>query len=466
MRCSSTKTDGAATCLPVGCLPVPGVGGWGSHGPGVRGARVKTDARVQGAPPGARRVPVLRDRPVPTEGAAGGVAPASPGADEGGGTGIGTGSGRDAPGSPPPALLRRCPARCCSGSKQLRDSRVTESVQDTGISSTSCVSIQYHHGTESIQDTGINTTSSISIQHHHTDSIQDTGINTTSSISIQHHHETIFIQDNGINTASSISIQHHHTKSIQDIGINSTSNISIQHHHTDSIQDTGINSTSSISIQHHHTDSIQDTGISSTSSISIQHHHGTDSIQDIGISSTSSISIQHHHGTTFSQDTGTSSTSIQHVHGTDSIPPKCAQIHGASIQLDSSASPILTQALWARSCSQLHHTHCEPWAQQHLGHQLQNDTGHRHRGQQLRAAAELWRGRHHLPLRLCAGGGHSGAAGAAVPAQDPPWDPPLPPPGRGAHEQGDGGVPCHPPHTQVTPPHTHRGPPGAPRAAE
>lgn len=63
-----------------------------------------------GGPPGARRVPALRCPPVPTGGAAGGGAPASPGTDKGGGTG--TGTGRDGPGRAPPALLRRCPARC------------------------------------------------------------------------------------------------------------------------------------------------------------------------------------------------------------------------------------------------------------------------------------------------------------------------------------------------------------------
>lgn len=64
-----------------------------------------------GGLPGARRLPVLRCRPVPRGGAAGGDAPASAGADKGGG--IGTGTGRDGPGRAPPALLRRCPARCC-----------------------------------------------------------------------------------------------------------------------------------------------------------------------------------------------------------------------------------------------------------------------------------------------------------------------------------------------------------------
>ncbi|XP_068277045.1 uncharacterized protein [Nyctibius grandis] len=252
------------------------------------------------------------------------------------------------------------------------------------------------------------------------------------------------------------------------ISTSDTSNIAIQH---STIQhDHGTIQHDHGTIQHDH-GTIQDTGLSSTY-ISIQHDHGTiqhdhGTIQhDHGTIQHDHGTIQHDHGTiqhdhSTIQDTGLSSThiTIQHHHSAVSIPPNCTQLpgHGASIQLDGSTSPVLT-----RAPSQLAGTHGEPRFQQHLGRQLQNNTGHwhQHHGRQLSAAprqARPWRGHRHLPLRLRAGGGSSGAAGVAAPARDPP----LPPPGRGAHEQGDGGVPHHPPRTQVTPP--PQPPPGCPR---
>lgn len=93
----------------------PGAAG-GLTAPGVGRARGKQSGAGGrfffwgGDPPGARKVPTLRYRPVPTGGATRGGAPASPGGNKGGSTG--TGTGRDGPGRAPPALLRRCPARC------------------------------------------------------------------------------------------------------------------------------------------------------------------------------------------------------------------------------------------------------------------------------------------------------------------------------------------------------------------
>lgn len=99
-----------AGCCRQGRLPVPGEG---SHGPAVGGGRGTQGwgwGEFWGVLPvlaGSRRCGAL---PVPTGGAAGGGAPASPGTDKGGGTG--TGTGRDGPERSPPALLRRCLARC------------------------------------------------------------------------------------------------------------------------------------------------------------------------------------------------------------------------------------------------------------------------------------------------------------------------------------------------------------------
>ncbi|XP_077644864.1 uncharacterized protein LOC110478460 [Lonchura striata] len=186
----------------------------GSPGPVVGGGRGE-QGRGWGASPRCPRGPGAAVPPGTDRGR-----PASPGADKGGGTG--TGTGRDGPGRAPPALLRRCPARC----------RSNNSIQYLRISNTSIISIQHHH--------------------HHNNSIQYLRISNTSIISIQHHHNN-FIQYLEINNISIISIQHHHS-SIQYLEINTTSIISIQHHHSSIFsQDTFA---TLIQCHHHGTDSI------------------------------------------------------------------------------------------------------------------------------------------------------------------------------------------------------------------
>ncbi|XP_035744919.1 cAMP-specific 3',5'-cyclic phosphodiesterase 4C, partial [Egretta garzetta] len=138
----------------------------------------------------------------------------------------------------------------------------------------------------------------------------------------------------------------------------------------------------------------------SSTYIFIQPSHGIISTQDNRLSSTSD----------------TSDVSIPQDHGTVSDPPSHAQLpgHGTSVQLDGGASPNLAQDPQAHSCSQLSCTHCEPGSQQHLGHQLQDDTGHQHRppSRQLRTPARE-------------GGRVLGCSPAAPPPRNSPRNSPI-----------------------------------------
>ncbi|GAB0200618.1 cAMP-specific 3',5'-cyclic phosphodiesterase 4C [Grus japonensis] len=189
---------------------------------------------------------------------------------------------------------------------------------------------------------------------HSVISIQRSKHSGTYTTSFQSSHSTVSVRDTRLSGVYDTFVQHS-----SNIGSNSTDIFIQPSHSIIYLQDNRIISTSDISIQHDHgTTSIQHSRLGS-SDISIQQDHSTLSIQHSRLGS-SDISIQQDHGTLSIQHSRLSSSniSIQHDHGTTSVPPS----YGASIQLDGSASPILTWALRVPSCSQFASAHAQPLA--------------------------------------------------------------------------------------------------------